>query len=327
MNPNAQSKPPSPHNRTITLSHAERTSYAAQLLTLKRPASVKRLTNRILRQDMLEVLPLLPSAFVDLLILDPPYNLRKTFNGRTFKETPSHEYQEWLECWFPSVLRTLKPTASVYICGDWKSSAAIVAVASKYLCIRNRITWEREKGRAAARNWKNCSEDIWFCTASDKPHEYTFNADAVKLRRRVLAPYKENGRPKDWQNDEHGNHRLTAASNLWTDLTVPFWSMPENTAHPTQKPEKLLAKLLLASSHAGNMVFDPFCGSGTTAVVAQKLGRRFVAIEQDEEYACLALKRLALAAKEARIQGYEDEVFWERNAQHHTRNHTQQSHL
>jgi site-specific DNA-methyltransferase (adenine-specific) len=90
--------------------------------------------------------------------------------------------------------------------------------------------------------------------------------------------------------------------------------MPENTDHPTQKPEKLVAKAVLASSRPGDVVFDPFLGSGTTAVVAKKLGRRFVGIEIDETYACLAQKRLAMAEDDPGIQGYVDGVFWERNS-------------
>ena len=112
--------------------------------------------------------------------------------------------------------------------------------------VRNRITWEREKGRGAKVNWKSACEDIWFCTVSDN---YTFNVDAVKLRRRVLAPYTDGiGRPKDWMRTDSGGFRDTHPSNLWTDISVPFWSMPENTDHPTQKSEKLLAKLILAST-------------------------------------------------------------------------------
>jgi site-specific DNA-methyltransferase (adenine-specific) len=91
--------------------------------------------------------------------------------------------------------------------------------------------------------------------------------------------------------------------------------MPENTDHPTQKPEKLLAKLILASSNPGDVVLDPFLGSGTTSVVAKKLGRQYVGIELDETYCLLAEKRLELADTAPTIQGYEDGVFWERNTQ------------
>ena len=123
-----------------------------------------------------------------------------------------------------------------------------------------------------------------------------------------------NGNPKDWQTTDRGNVRITHPSNLWTDISIPFWSMPENTDHPTQKPEKLIAKIILASSRPCDMVFDPFLGSGTTSVVAKKLGRHYVGIEMDEEYACIAEKRLDLAHSQPKIQGYDGEYFWERNS-------------
>lgn len=145
--------------------------------------------------------------------------------------------------------------------------------------------------------------------------DYYFNADAVKLKRRVIAPYKDsNGKPKDWEQTENGDFRLTHPSNLWTDLTIPFWSMPENTDHPTQKPEKLLAKIILSSSREGDFVFDPYLGSGTTSVVAKKLGRLYCGIEIDKKYCCLTEKRLELAENDRTIQGYSDGVFWERNS-------------
>jgi site-specific DNA-methyltransferase (adenine-specific) len=138
--------------------------------------------------------------------------------------------------------------------------------------------------------------------------------DAVKLKRKVLAPYKENGKPKDWEQNSEGSFRLTHPSNIWNDITVPFWSMPENTEHPTQKPEKLLAKIILASSRPGEIIFDPFLGSGTTAVVAKKLERNFVGVEKDKKFSLIALKRLAKAEDDKNIQGFSDGIFWERNS-------------
>lgn len=298
-------------NRTISVSGHEYSSFRAKLCYLDGPARVEDIENKTINQDLFEVLDWLPPSSVDLLFLDPPYNLTKSFNGNTFRERSAEEYKRWFESWFPPLLRALKRSASVYICADWRTSSAIDLVVGKHLVIRNRITWEREKGRGAKANWKNCSEDVWFCTVSD---EYTFNVDAVKLKRRVIAPYTTaDGEPKDWEKTGNGNYRLTYPSNIWTDLTVPFWSMPENTDHPTQKSEKLLAKIILASTKLGDLVLDPFLGSGTTSVVAKKLGRRYVGIEIDEKYCCLAEKRLAMADQDKAIQGYSDGVFWERN--------------
>ena len=129
----------------------------------------------------------------------------------------------------------------------------------------------------------------------------------------MVAPYRVGGRPKDWTETPQGNYRDTCPSNFWDDVTVPYWSMPENTAHPTQKPEKLMAKIILASSDPGGTVFDPFLGSGTTAVTAKKLGRTFVGIEKNEQYCAWAQKRLEMAETDRTIQGYADGVFRERN--------------
>ncbi len=302
----------SSYNRTIRLEEAEKPGLTARLLRLSAKAELAEVENRILCQPMEEAVAFLPPAAADLLILDPPYNLNRSFGGESFKQRKPKEYSRCFEEWLLPLLPLLTPRASVYVCADWRTSCSIYPVLERHLIVRNRITWEREKGRGAQKNWKNSAEDIWFCTLG---REYDFQVEAVKLKRRVLAPYRTaEGSPKDWEETGQGQFRLTHPSNLWTDITVPFWSMPENTGHPTQKPEKLLAKLILASSRPGDLVLDPFCGSGTTAVTAQKLGRRFIGVERQEEYCCLALKRLDRALRDPAIQGYREGVFWERNA-------------
>ena len=300
-----------PRNRTITLSGDDIARFKKRCITLDSPVSLGAIVNKTIHQDMFEALPFLPDKFVDLVFVDPPYNLNKIFNLTRFKEVEAEKYEEWLDSWVQKIIRLLKPHASVYICGDWKSSGSIFNVAKKYFRIQNRITFEREKGRGAKSNWKNCSEDIWFCTISD---DYYFDVDAVKMKRKVIAPYKdENGKPKDWENSDDGKYRITHPSNIWTDITIPFWSMSENTDHPTQKPEKLVAKIILANSKIGDIVFDPFLGSGTTSVVAKKFGRKYVGIDIDEFYCCLTEKRLELAEDDKTIQGYSEGIFWERN--------------
>jgi site-specific DNA-methyltransferase (adenine-specific) len=300
-----------PANRTLTLSDEDLARYKPTLVKLNSPATADDVRDKLVCQDVFAVLPNIPDQCVDLMFADPPYNLNKSFNDRKFRKTSIDEYAEWLDSWLAKTARVLKPTASIYICGDWRCSAAIHRVGEKYFTPQNRITWEREKGRGAKSNWKNCSEDIWFFTVSE---DYYFDVEAVMLKRQVIAPYTDrNGAPKDWTDSENGRFRLTHPSNLWTDLTVPYWSMPENTDHPTQKPEKLLAKVILASSREGDLVFDPFNGSGTTTVVAKKFGRQYLGVEIDETYCCLAAKRLELASQNRSIQGYVDGVFWERN--------------
>lgn len=306
-----------PRNKTITISDIQGDMYDCQLKRLTSPCDSDNLIDEIICGDIFDVSSFLPTDFVDLLILDPPYNLTKKFANGNFKKTSPKKYSAWFESWFKLLLPSLKKTATVYICCDWYSSQAIFEIISKYLNIRNRITWEREKGRGAKKNWKNSLEDIWFATVSD---DYIFNSEAVKLKRQVKAPYKDNsGKPKDWKTESNGQFRLTGASNLWTDITIPFWSMAENTDHPTQKPEKLLAKLILASSNDGDIVLDPFAGSGSSLVTAKKLNRHYLGIELDKYYCRLCVKRLMMADCDKTIQGYSDNIFWERNTIKKTR--------
>lgn len=301
-------------NRTVVLTAEEERAYLARCVRLTAPADVKEVTDKTVFGDTFAVMPLLPRGFADLMIADPPYNLTKKFGENIFAKRGEAEYENYTRAWLTLAAPLVKEGGSVYVCCDWVCSAAVGRVLAEFFTVRNRITWQREKGRGARANWKNGMEDIWFAT---KGSGYTFDLDAVKVRRRVLAPYREQGAPKDWTQTEKGNFRDTCPSNFWDDITVPFWSMPENTEHPTQKPEKLYAKLILASSREGDIVFDPFAGSGTAGVTAKKLGRHYVGIESEARYCALAEKRLERAAQDRSIQGYEEGVFWERNARPH----------
>jgi site-specific DNA-methyltransferase (adenine-specific) len=298
------------NNRTTFVTQEEKETLSKRLLKAE-DIKGNNFLNKTILGDIGVASAKLPKKSVDLLFIDPPYNLNKDFGSNKFRIKSHAEYERLFEVWLLALLPSLKDNASVYVCCDWKSSPMIFNVLDRHLIIRNRITWEREKGRGSLTNWKNCSEDIWYATVSN---EYKFNVGAVKLKRKVIAPYRVGGVAKDWEDGMDGRFRLTHPSNLWTDITIPFWSMPENTDHPTQKPEKLVAKAVLASTDEGDVVLDPFLGSGTTSVVSKKLNRKYVGIELSEEYCCLAEKRLAMATDDPTIQGYFDGVFWERNS-------------
>lgn len=305
-------------NRTLYLEDFEIPAFKKKLITAEELSQAdksffaeRQFVNHTINDDIIHALSVLPDGFANLIIIDPPYNLTKNFNGTTFSARSDDSYDEYLATWFPQVCKKLTPNGSLYICGDWKCTSSLQRAVQKELTILNRITWQREKGRGAKSNWKNGMEDIWFAVKNED--DYYFDVESVKQKRRVIAPYKEDGKAKDWQEEDDGKFRLTYPSNFWDDISIPFWSMPENTDHPTQKPEKLYAKLILASSRPGDIVFDPFLGSGTASVVAKKLGRNYCGIELNEEYAMLAEKRLQLAETDKSIQGYADGVFWERN--------------
>ena len=299
-------------NKTIDTPLGEGATFLSRCAAVTRPQSdLGEVLDKTVLGDMLEVCPLLPEKSVDMIIADPPYNRTKSFHSSTFSRKTDADYAAYTRRWLQAVSPLLKDTGSIYVCCDWESSLVVGGVLGEFFCVRNRITWQREKGRGAKANWKNGMEDIWFATCG---RDYVFHLDAVRVRRRVLAPYRAGGRPKDWEETERGNYRDTCPSNFWDDITIPFWSMPENTAHPTQKPEKLIAKIVLASSSEHDVVLDPFLGSGTTSVVAKKLNRRYIGIEREAQYCVWAEQRLEAAGEDSRIQGYADGVFWERNS-------------
>ena len=308
----AEEKNRAERNRTLTISQNEINSLKTIISTTKDLNNDSSVENKIFNGDILETLRIMQDSFADLIIIDPPYNLSKNFNGNKFNSMKDADYEAYVDSWLPEVCKKLKPNGSLYLCGDWKCTSVLQRSLEKNLTVLNRITWQREKGRGAKRNWKNGMEDIWF--AVKNPSDYYFDIESVKQKRKVIAPYKENGKPKDWQETEVGNFRLTYPSNFWDDISIPFWSMPENTDHPTQKPEKLCAKLILASCPENGVVFDPFLGSGTSAVTAKKLGRKYCGIELNEEYCLYAAKRILMAENDKSIQGYSQGVFWERNS-------------
>ncbi|MBQ9433000.1 MAG: site-specific DNA-methyltransferase [Synergistaceae bacterium] len=304
-------KKKAPYNKTIDTPISEGAEYLARCIHINSPVSdIHTVMDKTILGDMFAVCSFLPTESVDLIIADPPYNLTKIFHKSKFTKKNDADYEEYTRKWLSLVFPLLKPTGSIYVCCDWETSLIIGRVLGDFFKVRSRITWQREKGRGSKTNWKNCLEDIWFATKSDT---YTFNLNAVKIRKKVIAPYRIEGKPKDWTETDKGNYRDTCPSNFWDDITVPFWSMPENTGHPTQKSEKLFAKIILASSNSGDIVFDPFLGSGTSSVTARKLNRHYLGIEQEEQYCLWAEQRLESADSNRKIQGYTGGVFWGRN--------------
>ena len=295
-------------NRTITLSDDERKTYQDYISD-----HFELNENSVICGDFTKINNQIPDKYFDLILLDPPYNLTKKYGENIFKSMTDAEYIEYILFILKECLKKLKPSGTMYVCGDWKTSylqrKALEHCEDEMLCdVINRITWSRDKGRGSEKNWKNNIEDIYMVVKSKD--QYTFNINDVKIRKTVLATYRDkNGKNKDWEETEEGKFRMTCPSNIWFDITVPFWSMAENTDHPTQKSEKLYAKLILASSNKGDNIYEPFAGVFTGCVTAAKLGRNWVGVEFENEYCLLGQKRLVLAEINKNIQGYEDGIF------------------
>jgi modification methylase len=247
------------------------------------------LQERILDGDCLERMAALPPASVDLVFADPPYNLQ--LSGELYRPDNSRvdgveddwdkfadfaEYDRFTRAWLAAVQRLLKPGGALWVIGTYHNIFRIgAAVQDLGFWILNDVIWRKSNPMPnfRGRRFTNAHETLLWCSA-DRDARYTFNYDAMKAL-----------------NDE---------LQMRSDWLIPICGGPERLrddsgrkAHPTQKPEALLHRVLLASSRPGDLVLDPFCGTGTTGAVAKRLGRRFVGIERDLAYAALARERIA----------------------------------
>ena len=138
-------------NRTLSVTDIERTKFSKNLLRIDsaKPLLTDEIINKTIFGDLIAALDNLPEGFADLIVIDPPYNLDKDFNGFKFKSSDNNTYLEYLRSWFPKVLRRLKANGSLYLCGDWKCTSALQQVMEENMIVMNRITWQREKGRGA----------------------------------------------------------------------------------------------------------------------------------------------------------------------------------
>ena len=283
----------------MNLRTAKANPTATSTKVMKKHLIVKTITNKVIKADVFKILKKLPDKLYDLIIIDPPYNLSKKFNKNSFSKMEQEKYKSYLRDFIEPCNRILKSSGTLYFCCDWTTSYLAEAVLREYFIVKNRITWQREKGRASKTNFKNNLEDIFYCVKSNK---HTFNQ--VKIKKKVIAPYRDKNGARDWFEENGKKYRFTACGNLLNNITIPFWSMKENTSHPTQKPEKLMAKLIYASSNEKDLVLDLFAGSGTTSAVSVKMNRKFTAIESDSEYIGIIKKRIIAASKNKEIQGY-----------------------
>lgn len=233
------------------------------MLNVKQPEK-----NCIYRADCIEVLRGLPERSVDLIIADPPYYRMKGDFDFVFQTVS--EYLAWCTEWVRECYRILKPTGAFYC---WGSSQMIdklsVEVLDKFDWIkRNLIVWNYRTGRPAKAAYRNETEFLWFY--SNPLHE--INIDAIRV------PYDEGG-----EKDKRKNPKGKSCGNVWECSRI----MPnyrESTGHPTQKPEKLAERMILASSKAGDLIVIPFAGSGSEIVPCAKHDRYFIAAETNETY-------------------------------------------
>lgn len=240
--------------------------------------------------DALEILDrLVDDGTVNLIFADPPYNIGKSFGAFRDKWPSDTEYAEWCYQWLEVCLRKLAQDGSFYVMTSTQAMPYFDLWLRERCSVQSRIIWHYDSsGVQAKRYYGSMFEPILFCVKD--PKNYTFNADAIAVEARTGAQRKL----IDYRKPEPMTYNATKVpGNVWYFPRVRY-RMGEYEEHPSQKPETLLERIILASSNSGDLVLDPFAGTFTTGAVAKRLGRRFFGIEQEREYIKIGLRRLNL---------------------------------
>jgi modification methylase len=240
--------------------------------------------------DCLAELAKLPDASVDLVFADPPYNLQ--LEGALSR--PDHslvdavdddwdkfasfaEYDAFTRAWLKECRRVMKPEATLWVIGSYHNIFRVgVAMQDLGFWVLNDIVWRKANPMPnfRGRRFTNAHETLIWASRSQQVKNYTFHYEALKA----------------------GNEDVQMRSDWFIPLCTGGERLKDGAgrkAHPTQKPEGLLARVMLASSNSGDVVLDPFFGTGTTGAVAKRLGRHFIGIERDPDYARIAAERIA----------------------------------
>lgn len=245
---------------------------------------------KIIHGDALEILKTIPNESIDLIFVDPPYNIGKNFAGRKDKWETDEEYLSWCYQWIDQCIEKLKPTGSFYVMTSTQFMPFFDIYIRKKMTVLSRIIWSYDSSGVQAKNFfGSMYEPILFCV-KDK-NNYTFNSQDILVEaktgsKRKLIDYRKNP-PQPYKTEK-------VPGNVW-DFSRVRYRMDEYENHPTQKPINLLERIIKASSNEGDVVLDPFCGTFTTCYVAQLLNRRFIGIEIQEEYFKIGLRRLSIA--------------------------------
>lgn len=242
----------------------------------------------IYQGDAIEILRNeIQDSSVDLIFVDPPYNIGKNFNGLKDKWETDDDYLNWCYKWIDLCLNKLKPTGSFYVMTSTQFMPYFDIYLRRKIDILSRLVWSYDSsGVQAKKYYGSMYEPILFCV-KDR-NNYTFNSDDIKVEaktgaKRKLLDYRKNP-PQPYNNEK-------VPGNVW-DFPRVRYRMTEYENHPTQKPIALLERIIKASSNPNDLVLDPFSGTFTTSYVAKKLGRKSIGIEINEEFTKIGLRRV-----------------------------------
>lgn len=246
------------------------------------------------RADVFELLGDIEDSSVDLVVTDPPYSIGKD----TWDVFPSQEeYVDWCDRWLAEVSRILSPSGSAYVCGFSEILAEIKARSSSKFSACRWLVWFYKNKANLGSDWGRSHESILHLRKAGKTKlnvddvRVPYNTHTKRYPARVQAVTSQYG-GKGKRRDKWQPHPLGAKPRDVLEIPVLCNGTAERTEHPTQKPEELVRRMIAASSNAGDLVVDPFGGSGTTAAIAERLGRRWIVGDQDARYIGLTRRRL-----------------------------------
>ncbi|WP_219133074.1 site-specific DNA-methyltransferase [Janthinobacterium sp. UMAB-60] len=250
---------------------------------------------RLFQGNSFDWLESLDDASVDLVFADPPYNIKKA----EWDNFDSQEkYIEWSIRWITQASRVLKPTGSLYVCGFSEILADLKHPASRYFKYCRWLIWHYKNKANLGNDWGRSHESIIHLRKSDASKlniddvRMPYGAHTLKYPSHPQADTSAFSKGAEKKRDAWTPHPKGAKPKDVIDIPTTCNGMGEKTPHPTQKPEELVRKFVLASSNVGDVVLDPFSGSGTTAVVAEQLGRKWMACDLDPQYNRWAIERL-----------------------------------
>lgn len=282
-------------NETPALQQDKHSPVTLQAVSENFKLQYEHTNGRLYQGDCIAWLASLDDASVDLVFADPPYNIKKA-DWDNF-ESQEH-YIAWSIRWISQASRVLKPTGSLYVCGFSEILADLKHPAAKYFKQCRWLIWHYKNKANLGNDWGRSHESIIHFRKSDAAKlnlddvRTPYGAHTLKYPSHPQAESSAYGKGAAKQRGHWTPHPKGAKPKDVIDIPTTCNGMGEKTPHPTQKPEELLRKFVLASSHAGDLVIDPFSGSGTTLVVAEQLGRRWMGCDLNAQYNEWAIRRI-----------------------------------
>lgn len=245
--------------------------------------------SKIYLADCLEALNDIANESVDLIFADPPYNIGKKFSNFHDSWPSDKEYADWCYKWLDLCIKKLKSNGSLYVMTSTQAMPYIDLWLRERMTILSRIVWHYDSSGVQAKKYYGSLYELILFAVKD-PKSYTFNASDIEVEAKTGATRKL----IDYRKKVPTPYKTTKVpGNAWYFPRVRY-RMDEYEEHPSQKPEALLERVIKASSNVGDLILDPFGGTFSTSAVAQKLGRKSISIEFQEEYFKIGLRRLCI---------------------------------